>query len=600
MPTTELLWRWLRRWFIAVGVVTSLVLVVSVIAMISLARRTPGVPDATLLELPLDRPVVERHAPSPLPHLLGPEPLTVRGLVEALERARGDDRVVGVIAYLGGANHGMAVTQEIRDAVIRFRESGKPAVAFADTFGEVGPGNQAYYLATAFDEIWLQPSGDLGLTGLASEIPFVKGTLDLLNIEIQGGRRKQYKTALNTFTETELTSAHREATTALIDDLFQQMIGAIAERRKRSPDEVRQIVERGPFLAQAALDEGLVDRLGYRDEAIAHLRSRTGKDAELLFADAYLSRVGRAIARGERIALIHGIGPVQRDPPEALDLVGQRDRFSAREVTAAFRAAAADPDVKAILFRIDSPGGSYVASDAILRAVTAARDAGKPVIVTMGNVAASGGYFVAMNATKIVAQPGTLTGSIGVLRFKPVLRDLWNKVGVTWDGVATSDNATFWSTLHGYDEDERRHVEAWLDRVYDDFTGKVARGRALSGEQVERAAKGRIWSGAQARELGLVDELGGYARAIALAREAAGLSPDAAIEVVEYPRKLTWMERLLAEPPESSDSPPVAAIGLARARLEGDLVARVQQVLQAAGLPGPAGVLSMPPVRVGP
>ncbi|MGK4003999.1 signal peptide peptidase SppA [Sorangium sp. So ce1036] len=604
MPRSEILARSLRGCLVLVGGATSLVLVAVVIAILVRARRTPGVPDVTLLELPLDRPVVERRDPSPLPRLLGREPLTVRGLVEALDRARDDERVAGVVAYLGGADHGMAVTQELRDAVIHFRESGKPAIAFADTFGEAGPGNQAYYLATAFDEIWLQPSGDLGLTGLIAEVPFVKETLDLLDVQIRGDRREEYKTAYDTFTEVELTEAHREATTALLGDLFQQMVDAIAARRQIAPDDVRQLVDRGPFLAQAALDEGLVDRLGYRDEAIAYLRSRAGEDADLLFVDAYLSRAGPratpARERGARFALIHGIGPVHRDPPAPLDLLGQEDRISAREVRAALRAAAADPDIKAILFRVDSPGGSYVASDTIWRAVTAARDAGKPVIVTMGNVAASGGYFVAMSATKIVAQPGTITGSIGVVRIKLLLRDLWRKVGVTWDGVATSDNAGIWSPLHDYEEDEWQHVQAWLDRAYADFTAKAARGRALSAEEVERAAKGRIWSGARARELGLVDELGGYARALELAREAAGLAPGAAVEVVEYPPRRDWLERLLAEPPESSESPPVAAIDPSRATLEEELLLRLGEVLEAAGLPVPSGALSMPPLRVGP
>lgn len=604
MPRSETLWRWFRGWLVLVGAVTSLVLVAVLIAAVVLARRTPGVPDVTLLELPLDRPVVERRAPSPLPRLLGREPLTVRDVVEALDRARDDKRVAGVVAYLGGADHGMAVTQELRDAVLHFRESGKPAVAFADTFGEVGPGNQAYYLATAFDEIWLQPSGDLGLTGLLMEVPFIKETLELLDVQVHGDRREEYKTAYDTFTETALTKAHREATTALLGDLSQQMIDAIAERRQRTPDDVRQLVERGPFLAQAALDAGLVDRLGYRDEVIAYLRSRAGGHADLLFADAYLARsaprAAPALGRGARFALIHGIGPVHRDPPESLDLVGREDRISAREITAAFRAAADDPEVKAILFRIDSPGGSYVASDSIWRAVTAARDAGKPVIVTMGNVAASGGYFVAMNATKIVAQPGTLTGSIGVLRIKLVLRDLWKKVGVTWDGVATSDNATLWSSLHGYDEEAWRHVQAWLDRAYNDFTDKAAQGRGLSAEQIDRAAKGRVWSGARAKELGLVDALGGYLRAIELAREAAGLAPDAAVEIVDYPRRLGWLERLLAEPPESSESPEVAASGPPRSTVEEELLQRLGEVLESAGLPAPSGALSMPPLRLGP
>jgi protease-4 len=490
----------------------------------------------------------------------------------------------------------MATIEEVRDAVIRFREQGKFAVVFSETFGEGTAGNGGYYLATAFDEIWLQPSGDVGLTGLMAESPFLKGALELLEVGFRGDHRKEYKNALNLFTERYFTSAHREATKAIMDDAFAQVVGAIASRRGLSKDAVRRLADGGPHVAHEALDAGLVDRLGYRDEALEAIKAKAGEDARLLFASHYLERAGRPHDSGETIALIYGVGPVVRGP-SGIDPLFGGPSMGSDTVAAAIRAAVADDDVKAIVFRVDSPGGSYVASDTIWRETMRAKEAGKPIVVSMGNVAGSGGYFVAMGAAKIVAQPSTITGSIGVLTGKYLTRALWSRFGITWDEVHTSKNATTWSSLHDYTYEGWGRVQVGLDRVYEDFTSKVAAGRNMSIERVQEIAKGRIWSGARAKEIGLVDELGGYATALRLAREEAGLDADTPIELRVFPAERSMLAALLADEPDNSEAAGSAAVQI-------DTLGRLRpwvEQLRLLGLAaGAHGVLTMPAVQLGP
>ncbi|MCA9662932.1 MAG: signal peptide peptidase SppA, partial [Myxococcales bacterium] len=515
-------------------------------------------------------------------------------LVFALERAAHDDRVDGVVARIGGDKHGMATTQEMRDAILRFRGSGKFAVAFAETFGEVGPGNQSYYLATAFDEVWLQPSGDVGLTGLAAEAPFLRGALDKLGATPRMDHRHEYKNAKNMFTERSMTPAHREATTAVMRAMSTQLVAGIAEGRGLEPAKVARIIDGGPYYGEEATQLGLVDHLGYRDQVMDAVRERAGGEAKLLYFDRYLERAGSPYDDGARIALVFGEGSVTRGA-SSFDPIFGGPTMGSDTVAGALRAAIDDPEVKAILFRVDSPGGSYVASDAIWRETVRAREAGKPVIVSMGDVAGSGGYFVAMDAAKIVAHPGTITGSIGVLGGKVLTRDTWEKVGVTFDGVSLAANATMWSAQHDYTAIGWERFQAWLDRVYEDFTAKVAAGRDMPLGEVRAVAKGRIWAGSDAKERGLVDALGGYAVALELAREAAGLDADAAIELKIYPEAEGPIAKLLSGGPDSSEPPAPTQSTLTGLR---ELRPAAQTLRQLGFGPGSHGALAMPPVRL--
>ena len=590
--------RWFQRWFSFLGMLVTAMLLMAIVLGAWQCATKDRVPDGTVLELRLDRPLLDYVAKDSLLALVQSDVATVHEIVEGLERAGRDDRVHGLIAHVGGSTHGMARTQELRDAISRFRATGKFAIAFAETFGEFGPGNEGYYLATAFDEIWLQPSGDLGLTGLMSEGVFIKGALEKLDVEFLGDHRKEYKNALNLFTERHFTPPHREAIETIMSDLFGQIVRDVAHRRGIEEKELRAMIDRGPFLAQEALERKLVDKLGYRDQAVARVNERAGKaHANLLYLDRYAERVGDDDSPGAKtVALVYGLGQVARGSSDINPITGS-STMGSDTVAAAFRAAVDDDDVQAIVFRVDSPGGSYVASDAIWRETVRAREAGKPVVVSMGNVAGSGGYFVAMNANKIVAQPGTITGSIGVLGGKPMLRDFWNSLGITWDSVQTSANASMWSSNHGYDGPEWQRFQTWLDHVYEDFTSKVAAGRDMAKEDVLAVAKGRIWSGERAKALGLVDELGGMSRALELAREAAEIAEEEHVVLRVYPRPKPWYLELLGGDAESSEKEAAA-----KARVVAFHRWRpVLQKLEAWGLWSEStGVLAMPPVPIGP
>lgn len=530
-----------------------LVLVIAVLGIVLVGAGVlvsgagkPSVPKRAILEVDLERGIPEMAPDDPFAVFGGERPLTLRDVVDALEKAGDDPNVVGLVARLGAAPIGVAEIQEIRDAVAAFRGKGKFATAYSETFGEFGPGNGAYYLATAFEEIWLQPSGDLGLNGLVAESAFVRGALDKLGVAPEFGQRHEFKNAMNTFTESKFTDAHREATRTLLESLYGQMVKGIAEGRKMTEAEVRALVDRGPFLGPEALETGLVDGLAYRDEIHAKLKEKGGAGAKLFGLQAYLKKEGRPHAKGKKtIALVYGVGGVARGKSSANPLTGGQTMGS-ETVAKAIRTAVADDDVAAILFRVSSPGGSAVASDTIWREVVLAKKAGKPVIVSMGDVAASGGYWVSMHADRIVAQPGTITGSIGVLAGKMVTPAMWEKVGLTFDQVELGANANMWNASRSFSPSEWARFNAWLDRIYEDFTSRVAEGRSLPKERVLEIAKGRVWSGEDAKAIGLVDELGGYATALRLAKEAAKIPADEKVKVAVFPKPKSPMEAFTA------------------------------------------------------
>jgi protease-4 len=547
-----------------------------------------------LLEADFERSIEEYMPDQPITKAFGGDEPTTRDVVDALDRAAGDDRVVGLVARVGAVPMGLAQIQEIRDAVLRFRAGGKPAVAWAETFGEFGDGNGSYYLASAFDQIYLQPSGDVGLTGLMYESPFIKRLFDKLDVVPRMDHRYEYKNAMNFYTETKFTEAHREAMQKLMGSQFGQMISGIAKGRALSEGQVRATFNEGPYLGQQAVEAKLVDGLLYRDEVYAKARQKAGDDAKLLYLQKYLERAGRLHDKGEKVALIYGVGAVQRGTGGFSPLSGTA--MGSDTVAAAFRAAREDADVKAIVFRVDSPGGSYVASDTIWRETQLARKAGKPVVVTMGNLAGSGGYFVAMGADKIVAQPGTITASIGVLGGKLLTKGFWDRIGVTFDEVHTSDNGTMFTGAQDYTPKEWDKFQQWLDRVYVDFTSKVAEGRKLDKAKVQQIAKGRIWTGEDALGLGLVDALGGFDVALKLAKEAAKIPAGDDVNLVVFPRKKTFFEALTQKMPDNSEKD-------AWARVAVDLASALRPslaLLRDLGLARrPPGVLTMPPVRAG-
>jgi len=544
-----------------------------------------------VLELDLTQPLAEAAAVDPLGRALSRGRTPLRDVLDGLHRAAGDERVRALVAKVGGRPMSLARVQELRDAVAALRDAGKPTYAWAETFGESGPGTMPYYLAAAFDEVWLQPSGDVGLTGVAVEVRFLHDALDKAGVDTQLGARHEYKNAANLFTESELTPAHREAVQRLASSVSEQVVGGVASGRGLGESDVRGLIDRAPLSAQEAFDAGLVDRLGYRDEVYDAARSVAGEGAQLLYVQRYAKTIARSpaeLARKVRarstpvLALVQGTGAI-RLGRSGRGLLGAA--MGADDVCAALRAAVRDDKVAGIVFRVDSPGGSYVASDAIWREVGRARAAGKPVVVSMGTVAASGGYFVALPADLVVAEPGTLTGSIGVLGGKQVIARLLDRVGVGHDAVSEGAHARMYSTARAYDQGEWAVLDRALDRIYDDFTAKVAAGRGMTREQVHEVARGRVWTGADARERGLVDELGGLQRAVELCWERVGRPGDE--PVVRLHPRLSPVRRLR---PARSSEDRAAGLSVGESREQWGSLAGLAGRL---GLPA-AGPLALP------
>jgi protease IV len=580
------------------AILGALWLVGMAIILFAVIHTKGTVPSKTILEADFEKAYPEGLPDTPTARLLSGDRQTLRDVVDSIDRGASDDRVVGMIARIGAASAGMAQMQEIRDAVLRFRSHKKSAVAYSETFGEFGPGNGAYYLATAFDQIYLQPSGDVGLTGIIMESPFIKGTLGKLGITFHGDHRYEYKAALNFYTESKYTDAHKEEMTSIMNAWFNQMKDGICAARQIAPDKFQSIVDAGPYLGKEAVDARLVDGVAYRDEVYGKVKAQAGGGAELLYLDKYLERAGRLHDHGKKIALVYGVGAVTRGKSDFSPVQGEQTMGS-DTVAAAIRAASEDEHVNAILFRVDSPGGSYVASDTIWREVVNARKAGKPVIVSMGNLAGSGGYFVAMAADKIVAQPGTITASIGVLGGKMLTSGLWDKVGLSWDEVHDGDKATMFTGTQDYTPAEWGRFEAWLDRVYVDFTGKVAEGRRLPKEKVLEIAKGRIWSGQDAKKLGLVDELGGYDTALKLAKKAAGIPEGDEVKIVVFPQEKPFWQALLERNEAENSDKEAASQTLARILQDVQPIARELKAVGVTGKHDQENVLKMPEFEMG-
>ncbi len=556
----------------------------------ALARRVDtarhhGVPSGCVLELDLQSVPHETGGFDPFAIIAsGGRPLVLREAVAAIHRAAEDTRVAGLIARVQIPAAAAGPVQELREAIAAFSDV-KPSLAWAETY----PGTLSYYLASAFREVWMQPSGTVGLVGFATNALFLRDALDKAGIEAQFIARGEYKSAANLFTQDSYTDAHREADSRLIESLHAQVWQAVAESRHLEPAEVDALADKAPLLRDDAVTGRLIDRIGFRDEAysrIGELVGAPGISPETGDADSddapprlYLSRYARATASrptppmppipGRKtkptIAVVTLHGPIVsgRGGPQALPLGSST--AGGDTIAAALREAAADDSVSAIVLRVDSPGGSVTGSETIWREVNRVRDGGKPVVASMGAVAASGGYYVSMGADAIVANAGTITGSIGVVTGKLVARELKGRLGVGSDSVRTNPNADAWSINQPFTDEQHAHVEAEADLFYTDFVERVAQGRKMTVEAVDAIARGRVWTGADAKERGLVDELGGLRTAITRAKVLAGLEPDAEVRLVGYPGS-SLMDLLRPKP---SSQPAAASLPDAVATLLG-------------------------------
>ena len=513
--------------------------------------RHHGVPNGCILELDLQSLPPETSGFDPMAFIAGGgRPLLLRQAVAAIHRAAKDTRIAGLIARVQLSAAPPGAVQELREAIVAFTAV-KPSLAWAETY----PGTLSYYLASAFREVWMQPSGTVGLIGFATNALFLRDALDKAGLQAQFIARGEYKSAANMFTQDRYTEAHREADSRLIESLHNQVWQGISESRRLDVSALDELADRAPLLRDDALSAALIDRVGFRDEAYRRIGELTDPDADSnpdsddapprLFLSRYAqTRHAQTREHGPSlpgrkakpaVAVITVAGPIVggRGGP-GLSPFG-RSSAGGDTIAAALREAGADDDVKAVVLRVDSPGGSVSASETIWREVCRVRAAGKPVVASMGSVAASGGYYVAMAAEVIVANPATITGSIGVITGKLVARELKDRLGVGSESLRTNVNADAWSVNSPFTAEQYDMVETEANLFYDDFVRRVAEARKMSVEDVGIVARGRVWTGADAIERGLIDELGGLRTAVRRAKVLAGLDIDATIHLVDYP-----------------------------------------------------------------
>ena len=524
--------------FSLVGVL-ALGLAVTVFGIRGLARHVPG---NAVLAIDLAGPIPEQAPDSPLGELLGQRVVSLLDLRDALVKASTDARIRAVRVRVGDLQAGFATAQEIRMLLDRVAKAGKSTTAYLETAGEFAPGNLQYYVASACRRVVLNPMGDINLTGLRIQTPFARGTFDKLGIDPEFPGIGDYKTARFFYTERDFTPAHREMMTWLLDSFTEQLVGGIADSRKMTPAEVRALIARAPFVADDALEARLVDRLADWSEFVEEVQKGAGKEEVSLWR--YL-KSGRPDRSGTTVAVVVAGGSIMRGESgySPMPLFGG-DVMGSETIARAFRQVR-DSGAKAVVFRVNSPGGSAIASE-VIRAEMERTAKQIPVVVSMGDVAGSGGYWITCGAQRIVADPGTITASIGVFGGHLAMEKFWaDKLGVTWGRIDGTPNADMFDSLDPWTPEQRASAQRLLDRIYGSFLDRVASSRKMSRDKVDAVGRGRVFTGAQAVDKGLVDRLGGFDEALAVAKELAGLEPDAAVELVFYPRTRPFLQRLM-------------------------------------------------------
>jgi protease-4 len=532
---------WLVVIFITLAVAVS---AAGLVATAVLVGRQPRVEGNSTLVLRIGGDLREIEPGGLVGSFFEPPP-TVRTVVESLRKAKVDRRITSVVIRPTGTASLWGKVQEVRDAIVDFKTSKKPILAYLEYGGE-----QEFYLASACDKVFLMPTASLDLTGIASYELFLRGTLDKIGAYPDAMHIGDYKTASNQMTEHTFTPAHREMAESLNRDLYEQLLKGIASGRQKPDAEVRRLIDHGPFLPEDAVRAGLVDDVAYEDEIDDKVSLGRGQTTFLEHHE-YRSVPATSLGmnRGPRIAVLYAAGIITSG--ESSYDSPQGEVIGSDTIIRYLRKARADDSIRAIVLRVDSPGGSAIASDVIWREVELTR-AVKPVIASMSDVAASGGYYIAMPAHKIVAEPATLTGSIGVVMVKFVIDGTLKKLGMNMEGVSSGRYANLYSPIRPFSPEERAKIQEQMQATYDAFVEKAAAGRHTTPEKIDAIAQGRVWTGRQAKEIGLVDELGGLDRALVLAKEHARIGRDTEVELVVYPPKRSLYEAL-ADPFGASD-----------------------------------------------
>lgn len=499
-------------------------------------------------------------------------PPTVRSIVEALRKAKVDARVSSVIIRPTGTAALWGKVQEVRDAIVDFRSSGKPIIGYLEYGGE-----QEFYLASACDKVFLMPTASLDLTGIASYELFLRGTLDKIGAYPDALHIGDYKTYSNTFTEHTFTPAHREMAESLNADLYEQLIRGLADGRHKSEPDVRALVDHGPYLPEDAVRAGLVDNLAYEDELDDKVQLAKGSPVKFLQQAEYrhITPTSLGLNKGPRIAVIYATGMISSGESNYDSPQGQV--VGSDTLVEYLRKARADSSIRAIVLRVDSPGGSAIASDVIWREVMLTR-AVKPVIASMSDVAASGGYYIAMPAHYIVAEPATLTGSIGVVTVKFVIDGTLKKLGLNMESVTSGKYGDLYSPVRPFTPEERAKMQEQMQATYDAFVEKAAAGRNTTPERIDSIGQGRVWTGQQAKQIGLVDNLGGLERALAVAKQRAKIAANSEVELVVYPGRKSFYEIVRNPFGGSSDGAAMlgAMLGLRDARAMQALTAPIR------------------------
>ncbi|NWH08637.1 MAG: signal peptide peptidase SppA [Alphaproteobacteria bacterium] len=536
----------LARFVSAINIIFTLVALVILIAVLSSifgSFGSKGLPATMVLTLDMRQDFTDQPSPS----VFGTAPPSVIETIFALQKAESDPRVKGIYIRVGEGGLSYAHVQELRASLKALRAAGK--FVLVHTQGQLGGGLNAYYLASAADQIWLQPGSGMGTSGIASYAMFLRGALENLKAEPEFFQREEYKNAANQFMERDFTPAHREAMTALLGSIFGTATAEIAADRGMTVEKFLAVLNGAPYISDEAKALKLVDELGFDDQAEKAAKDRAGEGAELTELAAYYKAEGspyeNPYGNDGVIALIMGEGAIQEGESGQPDPLGSDETSIGGDTLAkAFRDATEDKEVKAILFRVNSPGGSAIASDQILDAIRKAQAAGKPVIISMGPVAASGGYWVSMTGDKIFAEPTTITGSIGVLFGKVVFGGTYDWLGVGFKGITFGGpTTTMFNTIEKFTPEQVAAVNRLIDSIYKDFVTKVAEARGKTPEEIRAVAKGRVWSGTDAKARGLVDELGGFRDALGATIAMAGLSPDAKIHLRLFPAPKTPIEQ---------------------------------------------------------
>jgi protease-4 len=516
-------------------------------------RNKPSVPSNSVLVMKVTGDMPDYSPQDPTAEIFGiAQPQSLVSFVSSVKNAKSDSRIGAVLIDIDFPGIGWGKADEIRETIADFKTSGKPVYAFM----EMGS-NKEYYIASACDKVFLPPSGDLYINGLAAEVMFYKGTLDKIGVEMDVVQIGKYKNAPDVYTRKDMSEGHREVMNAILDDYFGRIVAAIADGRKKSPEDVKAVIDNAPYDAGKAQAQGLIDGALYRDQVYDELKKQLGykedTDLRTIGGREYREAIQDTLSYGKDsdVAIIFASGPINSGRSGSGGFGGE-STVGSDTVVKAVTDAAEDKSIKAIILRVDSPGGSALASDVMWHAIENAK-AKKPVVVSMSDVAASGGYYISCNANKIVAEPSTLTGSIGVFMGKPVVKGLFDWAGITSETVKRGKNSGLFDTTVKWTPDERAKIEESAHKIYyDDFVPKVSKGRGKTVEEIDAIGQGHVWTGAQAKQNGLIDEFGGLEKAVEIAKGLAGIAPEKSVRRVVFPAPRPFFETIFNSDDDAS------------------------------------------------